>query len=128
MDSNKPSPACTQVYFDGSCPLCQREIAVYRNLKPDQPIEWVDVSSPNPTLPEGFNKHELMQRFHTQTADGRVLSGAEAFVFIWSQLPGWRVLALLAKLPGMLRVMEWGYRGFLKVRPAVQRVFHKFLA
>lgn len=128
MDSNKPKPACTQVYFDGSCPLCQREIAVYRNLKPDEPIQWVDVSAPNPELPQGLSKQELMRRFHTQTAEGRVLSGAEAFVYIWSRLPGWRVLARIAKLPGMLSVMEWSYQGFLKIRPAVQGIFRKFLS
>lgn len=128
MDSSNTSKVCSQVYFDGSCPLCKREIAVYKNLKSDQPIEWVDVSATDPTLPPGLDRHELMRRFHARTADGRVVSGAEAFVHIWGQLPGWRVLAHLAKLPGGLLVMELAYRGFLKIRPAVQRLFRKFLS
>ena len=29
------------VYFDGSCPLCRREMALYRRLPQAQSIEWV---------------------------------------------------------------------------------------
>ncbi|MCZ8014433.1 MAG: demethoxyubiquinone hydroxylase family protein [Limnobacter sp.] len=117
---------CVQVYFDGSCPMCRREIAVYQNIKPDQPIAWVDVSDPLTPLPAGQTKDQLMARFHTRTAAGELLSGAEAFVHVWSQLPGWRVLATLAKVPGMLWCMERAYRGFLPVRPVLQRFILKF--
>ncbi|PZO26618.1 MAG: DUF393 domain-containing protein, partial [Betaproteobacteria bacterium] len=97
---------CVEVYFDGSCPMCRREIAVYQNITPDQPIAWVDVSKPDTPLPQGQPKEQLMARFHTRTAQGELLSGAAAFVHVWAQLPGWRVLAWLAKVPGMLWLME----------------------
>ena len=32
------------VYYDGSCPLCRREIALYQGLQSLHPIRWVDVS------------------------------------------------------------------------------------
>lgn len=117
---------CVEVYFDGSCPMCRREIAVYQNTTPDQPISWVDVSRPETKLPEGQSKEQLMARFHTRTAQGNLLSGAEAFVYVWSQLPRWRLLAGLAKVPGMVWVMERAYRGFLPVRPKIQRLVLKF--
>lgn len=117
---------CVEVYFDGSCPMCRREIAVYQNIKPDQPIDWVDVSKPETPLPIGQTKEQLMARFHTRTAQGEMLSGAAAFVHVWAQLPGWRVLAGLAKVPGMLWVMEKAYNGFLPMRPAIQRFVLKF--
>lgn len=122
---SKQSP-CVEVYFDGSCPMCRREIAVYQNITPDQPISWVDVSQPDTPLPQGQSKEQLMARFHTRTAQGELLSGAAAFVHVWGQLPGWRVLAWLAKVPGMLWVMEKAYNGFLPVRPAIQRFVLKF--
>ncbi len=34
------SPAFT-VYFDGSCPLCRREIALYRRLPQAAQLAWV---------------------------------------------------------------------------------------
>jgi hypothetical protein len=40
-------------------------------------------------------------------------------------LPGWRRLAAVAKLPGALDVMEFGYEKFLKIRPTVQSLFKK---
>ena len=116
-----PQDQCVQVYFDGSCPMCRREIAIYQNIKPDQPIDWVDVSKPETILPAGHSKDQLMARFHTRTAKGELLSGAAAFAHVWAQLPGWRVLAWLAKVPGMLWMMEKAYNVFLPVRPKIQR-------
>jgi predicted DCC family thiol-disulfide oxidoreductase YuxK len=64
-----------------------------------------------------------MERFHVRGSDGRVLSGAAAFVEVWSRLPNWRWAARAASLPGALAALEWGYRMFLPVRPFVSRLF-----
>jgi len=123
-----PTPSCpseaasTQVLFDGSCPLCRREIALYKDLKADGEMQWVDISACTYAAPSGLSKETLMRRFHVVTPEGILLSGAAAFVFVWKQLPGWRWLARLASLPGMLTIMEWSYRGFLIIRPSVQKL------
>jgi predicted DCC family thiol-disulfide oxidoreductase YuxK len=64
-----------------------------------------------------------MERFHVRASDGRVLSGAAAFVEVWTRLPKWRWAARAASLPGMLAVLELGYRMFLPVRPFISRLF-----
>lgn len=122
MQSNPDSaPAAVTVLYDGACPLCQREISVYRGLDSSQPIAWSDVSQPQCALPDDRLRADYLARFHVQLGDGTVLSGAAAFVALWSVLPGWRWLARFGKLPGMLAVMEWAYCGFLRFRPALQR-------
>lgn len=64
-----------------------------------------------------------MARFHVIAPDGQVLSGAAAFIEVWRGLPGWRWLARPADLPGVEPVLEVTYRAFLKVRPAMVRLF-----
>jgi 3-demethoxyubiquinol 3-hydroxylase len=55
-----------------------------------------------------------------RTAGGVLVSGAEAFGHLWLTLPAWRWLGRVAFLPGVLRVLEVAYRGFLVLRPAMQ--------
>jgi predicted DCC family thiol-disulfide oxidoreductase YuxK len=112
------------VYYDGACPLCQREIGVYRCQLPLQgegAVRYVDVSDEATPLPEGSTRAQLMARFHVQRANGEWLSGAAAFLALWGSLPGWRYLAWLGQLPGVPWLMERTYRGFLRYRPQLQR-------
>lgn len=123
-----PAPPCAglTVLYDGACPLCRREVAVYRGLQPLQPLQWRDVNQPLPALPAGTTPGQLLARFHVQQADGRLLSGAAAFVALWQALPGWRWLGRLGAWPGVTPLLEWGYRGFLRLRPWMQRVARAF--
>ena len=118
-------PTCTVIY-DGSCPLCSAEIGVYRRQDTQGSLTLVDVSQPSvlaSALPEGLTQAAALARFHVITADGQLLSGAAAFVAVWRGLAGWRWLARLSDLPGMLWLFEQGYRGFLPIRPALAHVF-----
>lgn len=117
--------ASLTVLYDGACPLCRAEIGVYRGLPSDTPLRFADVSAPGQALPEGLSREQLLARFHVQHADGRVESGARAFLALWSTLPGWRWLARLGRLPGVPMVMEGLYRMFLVFRPALQRVVRR---
>lgn len=108
------------VLYDGACPLCRREIAIYRGGQPDVPLSFTDISG-NAPVPPGTTREQLLARFHVRTADGRLLSGARAFLALWATLPGWRWLARIGRLPGAAWMMEQAYRGFLRWRPALQR-------
>jgi predicted DCC family thiol-disulfide oxidoreductase YuxK len=116
---------CTNVLYDGSCPMCSLEIKQYQKITPDSPIHWVDVSSPEFIAPLGQTQASLMQRFHVVQPNGELISGAAAFVSVWEKLPKFRYLAALSKLPGMLNIMEFGYVNFLKIRPQVQAFLAK---
>ena len=113
------------VYFDGGCPLCRREISAYRGLSALRPVCFADISDPDLVPPAGIRPEELAARFHVRHADGRLVSGARAFLALWAALPGWRWLARMGSLPGMPHLMEWVYRSFLRIRPAVQRMVRR---
>lgn len=119
-------PPGLTVLYDGSCPLCRREISVYRGAHASQPLSFSDVSDPTLVPPTGIGVEALMARFHVQHADGRLESGARAFIALWALLPGWRWLARLGRVPGMTPLMEWAYRGFLRVRPAFQALARRW--
>ncbi len=109
------------VLYDGACPLCRREIGLYRGLQPTSPVCFADVNDSTLPLPPGTTRELLLARFHVRGRDGRLLSGAAAFLALWAALPGWRWLARAGRLPGATWAMERAYRLFLRWRPALQR-------
>ena len=110
------------MFFDGACPLCSREIAHYQRLDKGASLCFIDVATAGAPTPPGVNQQQALARFHVTAADGRVLSGADAFMEVWAQLPGWRWLGRLARLPGGRAILEVGYRLALPVRPYVARL------
>lgn len=113
------------VYFDGSCPLCRAEISYYRREDSASAFSFIDISQIDASLPFGLTQQSAMQRFHVLDGDGQLLSGAAAFVEVWSRLPGWRLAARVAGMPGAMTTLEFGYRLFLRVRPFISRLFRK---
>jgi|GEM_PF-64673 len=101
------------VYYDGGCPLCSKEIAHYRQVDRDQRVRWVDLTEAADELAEvGLDTGTAMRRLHLRKGDGRLLSGVPAFVAIWRQLPGYRVLAWVVERLGLIRPLDWGYAQF----------------
>jgi predicted DCC family thiol-disulfide oxidoreductase YuxK len=112
--------AALDVFYDGACPACRREIAHYQTLPAHPPLRYVDASA-DPLPAFSPSRAQLLARLHVRRADGRWLHGAEAFVALWACLPGWRALARVGQWPGVLPVMEATYRLFLRVRPLWRR-------
>ena len=107
------------IWFDGSCPLCVREISLMRRLDRRQAIDFIDLAgSGDPDCP--VSKAELLARFHA-LENGELLSGASAFAAMWRAIPLLRPLGLLARIPVVLALLERAYIAFLRVRPRLQR-------
>ena len=111
------------VYFDGACALCQAEINHYRRQEGAGAIRFLDVSRFEGVLAADLTKQQAMKRFHVRCNDGLLLSGAAAFVAVWSTLPRWQRVARLAALPGIPGILEGAYRLFLPVRPTLSKLF-----
>jgi predicted DCC family thiol-disulfide oxidoreductase YuxK len=122
-----PNFSKSTVYFDGSCPLCRAEIGHYRGQDKAGALCFIDVSEAGAVTPEGVTRQRALARFHVRASDGRVLSGAAAFVEIWARLPRWRWAARAAALPGASMALELGYRMFLPVRPFLSRLLGRIL-
>jgi predicted DCC family thiol-disulfide oxidoreductase YuxK len=107
------------VWYDGDCPLCVREIALMRRLDRRGRIAFHDVANGQGVCP--IDRGELLARFHARE-DGRLLSGAEAFAAMWRAVPLLRPLGLAARNRKVLAVLERLYVAFLRVRPGLQKL------
>jgi len=118
------------VLYDGACPMCQREIAFYKRLIPissSTSICYADVNDPSLTIPDSTTLEILKSRFHVRFENQELISGAKAFIALWTLLPGWRWLAITARIPGIIWCLEMNYRLFLIFRPTIQNIFKHIL-
>jgi len=118
----KAAGGCATVYYDGACPLCSREIALYRRLDGADDLHWVDITTASPQeLGADLTREQALSRFHVRDEQGRLVSGGAGFLTIWRRLPGLRWMAWLAARPPLSWLLEPAYRAFLRIRPWLTR-------
>ena len=114
MNSSQPAIPLS-VWYDGDCPVCRQEVALYRRIDRDDRIEWIDILAlADDKLPAGKTRQELLGRFHAQEGNGRWKIGVDAFAAIWQQLPALKRFAFLFRLPIIRQLAQVGYLGFLR--------------
>ena len=118
--------AALRVFYDGKCPLCQREIAYYQRLTSTEPINWIDANeNPNQLRSAGITRAEALARLHAVSTKGEILSGIHAFHAIWKALPKFRVLDICLNLYPLQLLMGHLYEKFLRYRPTLQKILEK---
>lgn len=105
-----------EVFFDGDCPLCVREIRMLRWLDRARRIRFTDIAAPtfNPA-PLGTTYAALMARIQGRLPDGQWVEGVEVFRRLYAAV-GFRRLAALTRWPGISHALDLGYRLFAENR------------
>ena len=105
-----------EVFFDGGCPLCRREINLLRRWDRRQRIRFTDIDAEafDPAA-VGKTRDELMAEIHGRLPDGSVIIGVEVFRRLYSAV-GFRWLVAPTRLPGISGLLNVGYRLFAKNR------------
>jgi predicted DCC family thiol-disulfide oxidoreductase YuxK len=116
MSRHTPHPFDIEVFYDGGCPLCLREITWLRRLDRNHRIAFVDIDSPE-FDPSGLGKtyDELMARMHGRLPDGTWLEGVEVFRRLYHAV-GFRRLTALSRLPLIAQLLNLGYDLFARNR------------
>lgn len=110
------------VFFDGACPLCDREVAFYRRRRGAEVIRWVDASEAPTDALCGLSRSRVLARFHVMDRDGQIFSGGAAFARLWGSMPGFRFIGRIGRVPVVTRLLDRCYDTFLKFRPCLQKL------
>ena len=103
------------VWYDGDCPVCRQEVALYSRIDRQGRIDWIDiVALTDGQLPEGKSRADLLGKFHARQDKGPWQIGVDAFAAIWARLPGLRWGAFLFRTPLIRQAAQLAYLGFLK--------------
>ncbi len=105
-----------EVFYDGACPLCTREIRWLGRLDRQHRIRFTDITA------EGFDASllgvslaALMDRIHGRLADGSLIEGVEVFRRLYAAV-GFRWLVRATRLPLIAPLLDLAYRVFAKNR------------
>jgi predicted DCC family thiol-disulfide oxidoreductase YuxK len=92
----------TEVLYNGSCPICSREVKHYERLSEMQalPIAYDDLGDTETLARWGISAEAAAKRFHVRKG-GKITSGIPAFVLLWRDIPQMRWLAKLVSVPGV---------------------------
>ena len=103
MNRKTHQPDTTLIY-NGSCPICSREVAMYRDsaARHHVPIEFADLNATD------LSKWDLTpdmaaRRLYLAKGD-QLLDGYDATLALWGALPRARLLARFAGLPGIRQI------------------------
>jgi predicted DCC family thiol-disulfide oxidoreductase YuxK len=117
QSTKEPSqPFDIEVYFDGGCPLCLREVNLLKRWDRKQRIRFTDIdaeifSSAN----VGKTYDELMDQMHGRLPDGTWVHGVEVFRKMYAAV-GFGPLVWLSRAPGISQILDLGYHVFARNR------------
>ena len=97
-----------KVFFNNSCKICRSEINLYKkeNIKD---IDWIDITNNSDAENEtSRNDKELLRRLHVKE-NGKIIEGAEAFLYVWKKIPKYKFLYKFFKLPIIFTIFKYGY-------------------
>lgn len=105
-----------EVFYDGDCPLCMREIRMLMRLDRNARIKFTDIAEPTfDPAAIGTSYETLMERIHGRMPDGSWVQGVEVFRQLYARV-GLAPLVAVTRAPGVRAALDWGYRKFAQNR------------
>ena len=105
-----------EVFYDGQCPLCLREIRLLLWLDSKRRIAFTDIAADDFEADAyGFTQEQFMAEIQGRLPDGTWITGVEVFRRLYGAV-GFGPLVGLSRLPGLSHLLDVGYRFFAKYR------------
>lgn len=110
------------LFYDGACPVCSREVSLYRKLDRRGAIRWHDVVASEGDLgADRVSQADALRVLHARLPDGRLVTGVDAFIAVWDRLPGFRLFARVARWRPVTWILEKGYAWYAPRRKRLTR-------
>jgi predicted DCC family thiol-disulfide oxidoreductase YuxK len=105
-----------EVFYDGECPLCVREIKMLRWMDRKHRIRFTDITDPSFNAAD-YRKapREFMDEIQGRLPDGKWIVGVEVFRRLYAAV-GFGPVVWLSRLPGVSHALSLGYRVFARNR------------
>lgn len=105
-----------EVFFDGDCPLCTREVNMIRRRDKVGRIRFTDIAAPGfDAGARGFTMQELMDEIRAELPDGTRIHGVEVFRRMYD-LMGLGPLVSVTRLWGVRQGLDGLYKVWAKHR------------
>jgi len=109
-------PFDVEVFYDGECPLCLREIEMLRRKDVEHRIRFTNIADENFDASSlGIEWATLMERIHGRLPDGTIIEGVEVFRRLYAAV-GFGTVVAATRLPLIAQVLDLSYRAFAKNR------------
>jgi predicted DCC family thiol-disulfide oxidoreductase YuxK len=103
-----------ELFFDGDCPLCLREVRMLQRLDRRGRILFTDIAGAGFQPPTELDYATLMDRIHARRGS-QWFDGVEVFRQLYAAV-GFGPLVALTRAPGISQLLDLGYRVFAKNR------------
>ncbi len=105
-----------EVFYDGDCPLCMREIRMLMRKDRAERIEFTNIAAADfDATAYGTTQADLMARIRGRRPDGSWIDGVEVFRQLYKAVGfGW--IVAITRLPVISQLLSVGYHLFAKNR------------
>ena len=106
-----------EVFYDGHCPLCLKEINMLKRLDRHDRIIFTDIAADtfDAMSVVGIPFETLMDEIHGRMANGEIVVGVEVFRQLYGRV-GLKWAIGVSRTPGIRQALDWGYQVFAKNR------------
>ncbi len=98
------------LFYDGQCAFCRRSLRMIMPALRQAGFEAVPLQEPWVARRLAIPADRLMDEMRVLTPDGRLVGGADAFVYLARFIPWLWPLRLVARVPGAMPLLRRGYR------------------
>ncbi len=116
MNSHGSNDWQVEVFYDGECPLCLREIKLLRRLDRKHRIRFTDIADASfQPANYGMTMRDFMDEIQGRLPSGKWITGVDVFRRLYAAV-GLKPVIWLTRLAGISHGLEFGYRIFAKNR------------